>query len=280
MKRLRHATTFLVLFLLVTIQPELLQGQSADRQHIFLPIVRRDSTITSAFGLEMSQISDNHGLPLVISSQTKWVRRNGLKWKDIERTKGNFTWDVSPIKQLEQEMIRAAAHDLNLILIVRGNPDWAVAPHTAECAPINEQHFARYAAFMAELVKRYSVPPYNVRYWEIGNEPDAAINNNLYPFGCWGVEGDPYYGGAITAKCGRLSRRQCALPTRISKSYWVACIFQCHMMPVTHPLSPVVSLKECLQQVQVRVSTSYPSIATTISRSSTGTIGISAKTGG
>jgi hypothetical protein len=40
-------------------------------------------------------------------------------------------------------------------------------------------------------VKRYSGPPYNVRYWELWNEPDAA---GL--LGCWGDPSDSqYYGG-------------------------------------------------------------------------------------
>jgi alpha-L-arabinofuranosidase len=48
---------------------------------------------------------------------------------------------------------------------------------------------------MAEVVRRYSRAPYNVLYWEIGNEPDAYIFPNDSVYGCWGVKDDPYYGG-------------------------------------------------------------------------------------
>ncbi len=56
------------------------------------------------------------------------------------------------------------------------------------------RQYGRFAAFLSEVVKRYSQPPYNVRYWEIGNEPDTPIGPDS-GFGCWGVNGDPYFGG-------------------------------------------------------------------------------------
>jgi hypothetical protein len=89
----------------------------------------------------------------------------------------------------------AAQHNLNLILIVRGSPDWAVEPYDADCAPINPEHYTAFAEFMAAAVARYSVPPFNVRYWEIGNEPDAPLFPHDYPFGCWGQPDQPYFGG-------------------------------------------------------------------------------------
>jgi len=50
---------------------------------------------------------------------------------------------------------------------------------------------------MKALVVCYSVAPYNVKYWELWNEPDIAASsfpgNNI--FGCWGDPGDAYFGG-------------------------------------------------------------------------------------
>jgi hypothetical protein len=55
---------------------------------------------------------------------------------------------------------------------------------------------------MKELVSRYSGPPYNVKYWELGNEPD--VDPRLVPgdqvFGCWGDEDDEHYGGGYYAE--------------------------------------------------------------------------------
>jgi hypothetical protein len=59
--------------------------------------------------------------------------------------------------------------------------------------------FDDYAAFLTALVNRYKEPPYNVKYWELGNEVD--VDPSLLPadlqelFGCWGDIDDPYYGG-------------------------------------------------------------------------------------
>jgi hypothetical protein len=54
---------------------------------------------------------------------------------------------------------------------------------------------------MYELVSRYSVPPYNVRYWQILNEPD--IDRTIVPtnslIGCWGDASDVNYGGGYYA---------------------------------------------------------------------------------
>ena len=55
---------------------------------------------------------------------------------------------------------------------------------------------------MEEAVTRYSKPPYNVKYWELGNEPDVDPAN-MPPnavYGCWGNINDPYYGGGYYAE--------------------------------------------------------------------------------
>jgi hypothetical protein len=56
---------------------------------------------------------------------------------------------------------------------------------------------------LKDLVKRYSVPPYNIKFWELGNEPD--VDPSLVPpdsvFGCWGDQDDEeYYGGGYYAE--------------------------------------------------------------------------------
>ena len=54
-----------------------------------------------------------------------------------------------------------------------------------------------FAGFMRDLVARYSVPPYNIKYWEIWNEEDVdpSLVGPTSGFGCWGDATDPYYGG-------------------------------------------------------------------------------------
>jgi hypothetical protein len=59
--------------------------------------------------------------------------------------------------------------------------------------------FGAFASFMHDLVARYSVAPYNVKYWEIWNEPDIDYRTPGLPpnsdWGCLGNQDDPYYGG-------------------------------------------------------------------------------------
>lgn len=46
------------------------------------------------------------------------------------------------------------------------------------------------------------MPPYNVKYWELWNEPDVdpGLVGEDSLFGCWGDSDDPYYGGGYYAQ--------------------------------------------------------------------------------
>ena len=98
-------------------------------------------------------------------------------------------------------MRQAASVNLNTILIIRGTPPWAQKVAHSLCGPIKSDQFASFGQFVYEVVTRYSQPPYNVTYFEIGNEVDAL--NYLDPdieFGCWaGGEDATYRGGGYYA---------------------------------------------------------------------------------
>jgi hypothetical protein len=169
---------------------------SASGTKVFLPVVAHNYPLKTVFGIEMSNLSPNTGLDLALTSGTRWVRRNALLWSVVEPVEGaGYSWDNPSIQQLEGEMLNASKHKLDLILIVRGSPRWATAPYQSDCSPINEAKYAAFGQFLKALVERYSKPPYNVRYWEIGNEPDAPLYPYDYVYGCWGVESDAYFGG-------------------------------------------------------------------------------------
>ncbi len=178
--------------------------EPAATHRLYLPILQTARS-DSVFGLEMFHISPARGLGLVVATDTRWVRRNGLFWKDVEPVPGKgYRWDAPSVKLLEQELITASKNNLNLILIVRASPRWATEPYQADCAPVNPAHYDDFARFMAAAVERYSKPPYNVKYWEVGNEPDAYIFPSDAPYGCWGVKGDPYYGGEAYGRALRV----------------------------------------------------------------------------
>jgi hypothetical protein len=145
----------------------------------------------------MSSITPDRGFDGLRAAGVTWIRSNNtLLWRNVEPVEGGgYLWNTSVIQRLEQEMLLASQAGLKYILIVRGSPRWATPPYQADCAPIHPTKYAQFAAFMAAAVARYSQPPYNVRYWQIGNEPDAYIFQHDSGYGCWGVRTDPYYGG-------------------------------------------------------------------------------------
>lgn len=131
-----------------------------------------------------------------LQSGAFWLRRNALLWSRIEPERGQRFWDT----QLESEISAASENNLEVILIVRDAPSWAQQFEGIGCGPVKESEFAAFASFLQEAVTRYSQPPFNVKYWELGNEPDVFVNNLGFPFGCWGDLNDPYYGGGYYGK--------------------------------------------------------------------------------
>ena len=154
----------------------------------------------SIFGIELHAISEQGGLGLLTGAGGEWVRRNALLWSEVESLPGERSWQN--LAGLEAELQAAAAQDLQTILIVRGTPHFARQVPGSACGPVAAEYFSAFAEFMAEAVSRYSQPPYNVRYWEIGNEPDIdpGLVGGDSVYGCWGDQSDPYYGGGHYAE--------------------------------------------------------------------------------
>lgn len=147
------------------------------------------------FGIEVDAISAQGGLGLLTGSGAHWVRRNALLWSDVEYFPYQRNWQN--LTRLEAELQNAAEQGLQTILIVRSTPPFARMVASSACGPVAPEFFEFFANFMADAVSRYSQPPYNVRYWEIGNEPDIdpSLVQTDSVYGCWGNQGDPYYGG-------------------------------------------------------------------------------------
>ncbi len=139
-----------------------------------------------------------------------WIRLNTASWRDLQLAEDDpvAEWNWETMETFEQEVVAAQEEGLTPIAIIDDFPDWAVIPYfnpytsqheTAPCAALKTAYFDDYATFASEMVKRYSVPPYNVKHWELGNEPDIdprLIGKELQNlFGCWGDIEDSYYGG-------------------------------------------------------------------------------------
>lgn len=129
-----------------------------------------------------------------------WIRWNGILWSDIEPAPGDRRWETQSI--FEQQIRVLNEQGLRYIAIVRSAPPWAQAIPGTFCGPIASESLAAYGDFLFDLVSRYKDEPYNIKYWELGNEPDIdpRFVRPLNQFGCWGDEDDAYYGGGYYAE--------------------------------------------------------------------------------
>jgi hypothetical protein len=169
---------------------------------IYLPLVMRNFPLQTVFGAEMNQLTSSGGLDQMAAAHISWTRRNAVLWSAVEPVEGARNW--SALASLESELQNASSKGIQVILIVRSTPQWArkIAGSGSYCGPISQDKLPAFGSFMRALVARYSVPPYNVKYWELWNEPDidpsSFTGDNIY--GCWGDQSDPYYGGGYYAE--------------------------------------------------------------------------------
>lgn len=147
-------------------------------------------------GIEV-ELAVGAGTQTVKELGAAWIRYNGLIWGEVEPNQGDRKWESQT--NLETRLKEASAAGLKTILIIRGVPKWARQVESASCGPIKTDALAYYALFLRDTVKRYSSSPFNLKYWELWNEPDVATeavaNIPDSPFGCWGNPKDDYFGG-------------------------------------------------------------------------------------
>jgi hypothetical protein len=160
-------------------------------------VVTPDAPFFPITGVEITRYSD---IDLAAQAGVYWVRRNALLWSVVESTEGQREWGA--VASLDKELEAISAYGMQTILIVRGTPAWAQKIMGIHCGPMMPEKLASFAAFMHDAVARYSQPPFNVKYWELGNEPDVdpALVAADSPFGCWGDPNDTYYGGGYYAE--------------------------------------------------------------------------------
>ena len=151
----------------------------------------------TVFGIEMSSIHSDSLLAQFKTANVRWIRRTAIPWRLVEPEEGQRNW--AAVSGLEQELRLAATQGFKVVLVVREVPAWAQAATGYACGPIKADKNEAFGAFMRDLVSKYSPAPYNVRYWEIWNEPDIApeLVSTKSLWGCWGDSADKYYGGGV-----------------------------------------------------------------------------------
>jgi hypothetical protein len=159
------------------------------------PVAPPDEAGVPAFGVEIGRIPSGQVMTQAVDAGVYWIRYNALLWADVEPVPGARDWQA--VADLEAEMLAARAAGMQVILIVRKTPDWAQKLPGHSCGPVAPDALDDFARFMADAAERYGAPPYGVKHWELGNEPDidASLVKPDAVFGCWGDAQDPYYGG-------------------------------------------------------------------------------------
>lgn len=176
-------------------------GVAAPNQdlRIFLPAIYGKALSASPFGFEVSSgaLQNKAAFASAEALHAGWVRLNIISWREVQPDATSpYNWQAKSLQMFERELAIANTLELIPLVIVDDSPRWATETDTA-CGAIRRDAFGAFARFMVALVERYQSHPYNVHYWELGNEPD--IDPSLVPqdhlFGCWGKISDPYYGG-------------------------------------------------------------------------------------
>jgi len=163
---------------------------------VYLPLTVNNYPWITSFGTQVSDFNNPGETNLAIDAGLQWARMDAFHWGKIEPQNTNaagYQWSAVD----EASLITASENGIQVIGIIRDTPDWAQKNPPYSCGAINQTALPEFVNFVRELVKRYSVQPYNVKYWEIWNEPDvepSLVSANSV-FGCWGNDQDAYYGG-------------------------------------------------------------------------------------
>jgi len=180
----------------ITLAQHLSKEVSAnDDLEIYLPVILRP-IIPSVFGVETYMFTDQN-LGRARQAGVYWIRSAVFDWSRIEAVRGAYDWS-----SVSTNNIIKLSHDgYKLIATIKFTPSWAQKWPTYSCGPIATTAWNDFYNFVYALVQRYSVPPYNIEYWEFGNEPDVdpKLNSSFLhdnQFGCWGDSKDTYYGGS------------------------------------------------------------------------------------
>ena len=166
---------------------------------VFLPLLAQSYPLPPPiFGTEMKSTSPQYS-GLASDAGVNWLRFPAFDWDRIQPTRTS-TYDWQTVDEVS--LRNAAAEGLQIIGTIKFTPEWAQKVTGSFCGPIKQDALEEYAQFLTALVKRYSQEPYNIQYWELGNEPDVdpAWVEPRQIFGCWGDVHDPYYGGGYYAE--------------------------------------------------------------------------------
>jgi hypothetical protein len=157
---------------------------------VYLPWVVRDDweAPDSLLGVQLFQSFQQEEAVKADQMGTRWVRLP-IKWASIEPvnlTPENYTWRSN----FDDWLAQLSARNIQVILTLSKNPPWAA---TYAGGPIDLAGVGELVEFLTAAVARYGAPPYNVKHWEIYNEPDNGIEfYGQFGWGYWGHDPEAY----------------------------------------------------------------------------------------
>ena len=155
---------------------------------IYFPLVLGNFPKKNIMGAQLKGINDNNGLQLMLDANSAWTRLD-YRWSLVQPSEGPIEWGNA--SKLDEHLINADSVGMEVLLILGDAPVWARFPEWPCGGKINPDKYEFFEVFIYEFVKRYSNPPFNIKYFEMWNEPEAAG-----ALGCWGDPSDgAYYGG-------------------------------------------------------------------------------------
>lgn len=95
-----------------------------------------------------------------------WCRVD-FSWHRIEPSEGRFEFE-----HYDRLMDEALRYGVDILPILCYCAPWASRGNSVTYPPKNISHWTRY---VEAVVSRYSVPPYNVKYFEVWNEPNIEV---------------------------------------------------------------------------------------------------------
>jgi hypothetical protein len=151
---------------------------------IYLPVVYQAYRAHRplSFGVQLYRIGST-STEKAAGTGAGWVRMP-LSWASIEpddREPENYQWSAG----LEAELRAYASRGVRVIFTLTSNPPWAA---DFPGGPVHEEHVNDLVEFLQTAVARYGAAPYNVKHWEMYNEPDNGDPG--YALVGWGYFGD------------------------------------------------------------------------------------------
>jgi hypothetical protein len=200
--------------------------QASTPMTVSLPLVQREyfsplpCSPASPFGIEIAALHEVGGLHQVqpptreaqsvdALAEAQWLERveagfatlvdalesSGACWTRVQVNWAMIQPNPPPAPYVwgpyHDDLLKLVAESgVQIIAVVHDVPDWAQDPQGSGEQRVSAARMGDFAQFLTDAVNRYKVSPYNIRHWELFNEPDGTVS---WPgIGGWGDQGADY----------------------------------------------------------------------------------------